>query len=80
MKKRNIWFETERPTLVVRSQGNVKGPGIHVCPGAPLARLELRVSMEELLGRTNSIAMISGRNPVRAIYPASGFISLPLQI
>jgi len=53
MKKRNIWFETERPTLVVRSQGNVKGPGIHVCPGAPLARLELRVSMKELLGRTN---------------------------
>jgi hypothetical protein len=56
------------------------GAGIHVCPGAPLARLELRVVMEELLGRTKSIAMIPDKKPVRAIYPASGFSSLPLRI
>ena len=56
------------------------GAGIHVCPGAPLARLELRVVMEELLGRTKSVAMISDKKPVRAIYPASGFSSLPLRI
>jgi cytochrome P450 len=56
------------------------GAGIHVCPGAPLARLELRVVMEELPGRTKSIAMMPDKKPVRAIYPASGFSSLPLRI
>ncbi|WP_236796059.1 cytochrome P450 [Amycolatopsis sp. GM8] len=28
------------------------GHGVHVCPGAPLARMELRVALEELLRRT----------------------------
>jgi len=36
--------------------------------------------MEELLGRTKSIAMMPDKKPVRAIYPASGFSSLPLGI
>ncbi|MNE79100.1 Linalool 8-monooxygenase [compost metagenome] len=56
------------------------GAGIHVCPGAPLARLELRIVMEELLGRTSQIALASDREPVKAFFPASGFSALPLQI
>jgi cytochrome P450 len=56
------------------------GAGIHVCPGAPLARMELRILMEELLGRTSQIAMVPGKVSVRAGYPASGFSSLPLWI
>jgi cytochrome P450 len=56
------------------------GAGIHVCPGAPLARLELRIVMEELLAHTRNIALAPGRTPVRAIYPASGFAALPLRI
>jgi cytochrome P450 len=56
------------------------GAGIHVCPGAPLARLELRIVMEELLARTRRIALVPGGPAVRARYPGSGFASLPLRI
>ncbi|MDT4849918.1 4-nitrotryptophan synthase [compost metagenome] len=56
------------------------GAGIHVCPGAPLARRELRIVMEELLGRTSRIALAPDEEPVKAFFPASGFSSLPLHI
>jgi hypothetical protein len=56
------------------------GAGIHVCPGAPLARMEMRVAMEELLARTTRIDPIPDRPPTSAVYPACGFASLPLRI
>ena len=55
------------------------GAGIHVCPGAPLARMELIVMMEELLGQTRLISLPPGKPPTLAVYPASGFDRLPLQ-
>ena len=62
------------------SENLLYGAGVHVCPGAPLARLELRVVMEELLERTDHIDLVPGKEPVTATYPASGFSSLPLWI
>jgi cytochrome P450 len=69
-------FRLDRDT----SQNLLYGAGIHYCPGAPLARLELRIAIEELLRRTGSLKLSARGNPVRATYPASGFSSLQLSI
>lgn len=55
------------------------GAGIHVCPGAPLARMELRLAIQALLGATTRIALIAHRAPIPAVYPASGFTAVPVQ-
>lgn len=62
------------------AQNLLYGRGIHVCPGAQLARLELRVVMEELLKQTRQIALMPGRQPAVALYPASGFSALPMWV
>lgn len=54
------------------------GAGIHVCPGAPLARLELRVVLEEVLTRTQAIEPAPETTAMYAPYPAGGFSSLML--
>ena len=56
------------------------GAGIHVCPGAPLARLELRLLMEELLIRTRSIELTTGHVPARAAFPDAGYASLRIRL
>ncbi len=56
------------------------GDGIHICPGAPLARMEMRIVMEELLKKSTSIEPVKGKKATNAAYPASGYEKLPLHI
>jgi cytochrome P450 len=52
------------------------GRGIHTCPGAPLARTEIRVLLEELLGRTDHFTF--GKNAARKPWPRNGYTELPI--
>jgi cytochrome P450 len=56
------------------------GAGVHVCPGAALSRMQLRIVLEELLAGTRDIALVPGQEGVKACYPASGYSVLPLRV
>ena len=59
--------------------GMVWGRGIHVCQGAPLARLEMRIALEELLARTKRFEFADD-TPRRAVYPVNGPATLFLRL
>ncbi|MCK9506352.1 MAG: cytochrome P450 [Porticoccaceae bacterium] len=63
-----------------RDHNLLYGAGIHVCPGAPLARMELRVLMEEFLCHLDSLELAPNLEPIRAVYPSGGFSYLPMTI
>jgi cytochrome P450 len=54
------------------------GRGVHTCPGAPLARVEVRVMLERLLARTSHIGLspkhLDGAGAVRFDYAATYLI------
>ena len=86
-----IWISANRDSRVFenpdafqssrdQSPNLLYGAGIHACPGAPLARMEMRVVMEELFARTTQIELIPDKPPTQALYPASGFGTLYLRI
>ena len=73
-------FEDPDGCVIERSPNKhlVFGVGIHKCIGMPLALLELRVVLEEMLARTESIALAG--TVVRTSWPRWGMSSLPLEL
>jgi cytochrome P450 len=61
-------------------QNLVYGTGIHVCPGRPLATLELVIAAQTLLGMTVSIELASDAEPVRETYPLGGWRRMPVRL
>ncbi len=56
------------------------GAGVHACPGAPLARMELESIVKALLAHTERIEIVPGNQPIASVYPSSGYRVLPLRI
>jgi cytochrome P450 len=73
-------FEEPESVLIERDQraNLLWGAGIHVCPGAPLARLQLRIALEGLLASSSRITLGSAA-PSRLVYPENGWALLPLR-
>jgi cytochrome P450 len=67
-------FRLHRPNL---DDHLAFGRGPHNCPGASLGRLELRVSLEELLARTKRFELAGEIVPTR--FPEIGALSVPLR-
>ena len=69
-------YDLERDTQKMVSFGN----GRHFCMGAPLARLETRVALEELVRRVRTYEIDeSGAERVHSIN-VSGFATLPIAV
>jgi cytochrome P450 len=58
----------------------VYGTGIHVCPGRPLATLELVVATRALLEATTGVALATDAAPERETYPVGGWRRLPVRL
>lgn len=73
-------FERATDVVLGRDQADslLYGAGVHVCPGAPLARLELNVALEEML-RLGRFELAPAAAPQRTLYPANGWAHLPLR-
>lgn len=74
-----VFGDPERFDPEANAAGNlVYGTGPHVCPGRPLATLELRIAVQELLRGVQRIDLVPGDEPVRAQPPVGGFESVPV--
>ncbi len=55
------------------------GTGPHTCLGMPLAKLEVRVALEEILKRTKSFRLQDGVELRRLRYPGNSHKALPFE-
>lgn len=58
----------------------VYGAGVHVCPGRPLATLELVAATDALLQHTTSIGLADDVAAERETYPVGGWRRLPIRL
>lgn len=58
----------------------VYGHGIHICPGRPLATLELVVTARTLLDMTSGIELASDAELPRETYPLGGWRRVPVRL
>lgn len=58
----------------------VYGTGIHVCPGRPLATMELVVAVQTLLAGTSRIELAADAEALRETYPVGGWRHVPLRL
>ncbi len=58
----------------------VYGTGIHVCPGRPLATMELVTVADVLLASTTEIALDEDDAPERETYPLGGWRRVPVRL
>lgn len=83
-----IWIAANRDPRIFDEPNTIKlerdtkhslvwGQGIHFCLGAPLARLEMRIALEELLSQKKYFTLV-GENQRRESYPSNGFSALAL--
>jgi cytochrome P450 len=72
-------FADPQACLVERSPNRhlTFGHGVHKCVGAPLARLEMRIALQELLARTRSFKLAGACRPAPGMV-MKGFAALPL--
>jgi cytochrome P450 len=86
-----MWIAANRDPGVVPDPDRVRldreaednllfGAGIHRCVGEPLAMLNLRVALEELLSRTSRIELTSADAQPREVYPSNGLRSLSINL
>jgi cytochrome P450 len=54
------------------------GDGPHRCPGAPLARMEMRVFLEQWLEHIPEFYITPGEVPITSSGPVNGVLYLPL--
>jgi cytochrome P450 len=74
-------FDDAGDVQIHRDQRNnlLFGADIHVCLGAPLARLEMRIAVEELLAHTTTIALHGDEPLSRDAYPSNGLTRLHIR-
>lgn len=62
------------------SHNLVYGTGIHVCPGRPLATLELTAAVQTLLTMSARLELATDAEPQRETYPLGGWRRVPVRL